>query len=422
MVPLSLPGTEDSVGARSPDRAPPQRGGAREAGLADLTSSEVTTGPNPALTQPTCQEPNVDLELVSQLLRSKYQVLSELGRGGMGVAYLARAKDCHRLVVVKMLQSGCFCTEPERKQFRKEIEAASRLHHPGLVAVREAGEVEGSPYYCMEYVKGPNLVERLRQGPVPAQEAARLVRLLALAVQHAHEQGILHCDLKPSNVLLDNHSEPHVIDFGLARHLGESADQDRGRIVGTPIYMAPEQAAGRAEHVGPAADVYSLGAILYELLAGRPPFGSSTLLGTLRQVLDEQPIPLRQLNAAVPPDMEAICLRCLEKDPGKRYPSAQGLAEDLGRCLPAGLIASRRDADAGVAAALPDPVVSVRPRLWRRTLVLLAWVLLLEHLTVAWIALLRPGVLIWAALLLGGVLVGTLLSAGSRPSNDKVTR
>jgi len=346
----------------------------------------------------------VDLRLVSKLLENNYQVLSELGRGGMGVVYLAQRRDSNRLVVLKMLQSGCFSDERERAQFRKEIEAATRLNHPGLVAVHEAGEVEGCPYYCMDYINGPSLVEQLRQGPVSNEDAAHLVRQIALAVHHAHEQGILHRDLKPSNILLDTQSNPHIIDFGLARHIGESTECDHGAIIGTPLYMAPEQAAGRAELLGPAADIYSLGAILYEMLTGRPPFGSSTLLATLRQVLETPPIPPRQINPAVHPDLEAICLRCLEKDPQKRYPSAQALADDLARfprCQP-------------VPASLEPPAPS-RSRMGSQAVMLLALVLLLEHLALIWLALIQPGAMVWGALLLGGVLTATLLSAGWRP-------
>lgn len=284
-------------------------------------------------TQPDCPDPSMSLCQASLMLAGKYQVLEELGQGGMGVVYLVRERDSTNLLVVKMLRSGCFCHERERDQFRQEIDAAFRLKHPGVVQVHSAGEAEGCPYYCMEYINGPSLAQKLGQGPLPCQDAVRLLLPIALAVQHAHEQGILHRDLKPANILLDPHSGPQLIDFGLARRIGESEERDHGAILGTPYYMAPEQAAGRTERMGPAADIYSLGAILYEALTGQTPFGGGNLLTILRQVLEEDPTPPSEINLQVPRDLESICLRCLEKDPQERYPSAQALADDLSRYL-----------------------------------------------------------------------------------------
>lgn len=291
------------------------------------------THPEPDHTQPSCQDTNVDLCLASELLAEKYQVLDELGSGGMGVVYLVRELVGKRRVVVKMLRSGCFCDDREREQFRREIETVSRLQHPGVIQVRDHGEVDGCPYYSMDHIDGPSLSQRLRQGPLASRDAARLLLKIAQAVQHAHEQGIVHRDLKPANILLDAQSKPHVIDFGLAREIDELAERDDGAIIGTPLYMAPEQAMGRTERMGPAADIYSLGAILYEMLTGRPPFEGGSLLMILRQVLEESPTPPTQLNPQVSAVLEAICLRCLEKDPSQRYPSAEALADDLMRYL-----------------------------------------------------------------------------------------
>ncbi len=294
-----------------------------------------------SLTSPCAEETNLDLPLAGGLLAARYQILKELGRGGMGMVYLVQHKDSNQLMVLKMLLSGCFCQDSEREQFRLEIEVASRLRHPGVVAVHESGEVEGFPYYCMDYVAGPSLTQLLSQGPLPCRESARLLRQIALAVQHTHEQGFLHRDLKPANILLDSETEPHLIDFGLAQRIGDREDRSRGAIVGTPLYVAPEQATGRIERMGPTADIYSLGAILYEMLTGRPPFGGPTLMATIRQVLEEKPKPPSQLNPQIHPDLEIVCLRCLAKDPGQRYPSAQVLVEKLDGYLKTSLQLSR---------------------------------------------------------------------------------
>ncbi len=293
-----------------------------------IAPSEVFTYPRHEDTHPSCHEPAVDLALASRLLARRYEVIRELGQGSMGVVYLVRDKVRQRMVVVKMLQSGYFCNDQERAQFRQEIEMAIRLKHPGVVGVHEAGEVEGCPYYCMDYIDGPSLARRLREGLLPGRDAACVLLRIAQAVQHAHQQGILHRDLKPSNILLAP-SGPCIIDFGLARKVDEALEREHGAIIGTPLYMAPEQASGRSELMGPAADIYSLGAILYELLTGRTPFAGTTLLEILQQVLHEPPIPPTQLNPDVPSRLEAICLRCLEKEPQLRYPSAKALIDDL---------------------------------------------------------------------------------------------
>jgi serine/threonine-protein kinase len=273
--------------------------------------------------------PGIDLPRVPG-----HGVEAVLGRGGMGVVYKARHVRLNRPVAVKMLLAGVYAGPKELARFRREAEALGGLVHPNIVQVYEAGELDGLPYFTMELVGGGTLDQKLAGVPLPAREAAALVVTLAGAVQAAHEHGIVHRDLKPANVLLTAEGTPKISDFGLARRLEPGAGVTRtGVRVGTPSYMAPEQAAGRAGALGPAVDVYALGAVLYELLTGRPPFRAETAVETERQVLSEDPAPPSRLNARVPRDLETVCLKCLHKDPRRRYGSARELAEDLGRFL-----------------------------------------------------------------------------------------
>jgi hypothetical protein len=252
----------------------------------------------------------------------------------MGVVYKARQKGLNRLVALKMILPGPLSGADELQRFRTEAEATARLKHPNIVAIHEVGAVCGQHFYSMEYIEGLSLSKHLANGPVAGRAAARYLQTIARAIHHAHCQGVLHRDLKPSNILLDSKDGPHVTDFGLAKRLGVDSGQTRtGAVMGTPSYMAPEQAAGRTKELGPACDVYGLGAVLYELLTGRPPFHSDTPLDTLKHVLEREPAPPRLLNPKVDRDLETICLKCLEKDPYHRYSSAAALAEDLGRYL-----------------------------------------------------------------------------------------
>jgi hypothetical protein len=261
-----------------------------------------------------------------------YEVIGELGRGGMGVVYQARQVKLQRLVALKMILSGGHASKGELDRLRAEAEAIARLQHPNIVAIHEVGEHEGMPFLALEFCAGGSLEKKLSGTPLPPAEAASLMEALSRAMDAAHRAQVIHRDLKPANVLLSADGQPKVTDFGLAKRLdGDKGPTRTGDILGTPSYMAPEQAEGRHRDVGPATDVYALGAILYECLTGRPPFKAATPLDTIVQVVADEPLPPSRLNPRVPRDLETICLHCLEKDPRKRYAGAVDLAEDLGR-------------------------------------------------------------------------------------------
>jgi tRNA A-37 threonylcarbamoyl transferase component Bud32 len=261
-----------------------------------------------------------------------YEILRELGRGGMGVVYQARQLRLNRLVALKMVLAGAHARPEDLLRFLAEAEAVAQLQHPHIVQIYEASQHAGLPFFALEFLEGGSLAQKLQGSPLPAQEAAQLVERLARAMQAAHERGIIHRDLKPANVLLDQAGRPKITDFGLAKRVDAGTGLTRtGAIMGTPSYMAPEQAAGQGKEVGVAGDVYALGAILYELLTGRPPFKAATPLETVRQVLEEEPVSPRRLQPGLARDLETICLTCLHKEPGRRYPSALALAEDLRR-------------------------------------------------------------------------------------------
>ncbi len=263
-----------------------------------------------------------------------YEVLSELGHGGMGVVYQARAVRLNRLVAIKMIHAGTRARPQDRLRFQIEAEAVATLQHPHIVQIHEVGESDGCPYLVLEYVAGGSLSQRTRAEPLTFRAAAELVRTLALAVEYAHRHGIIHRDLKPANVLLTADGQPKITDFGLAKRLGTDGGQTAtGEVFGTPSYMAPEQARGDKQRVGTAADVYALGAILYDLLTGRPPFQADTPLATMLLVANEEPKRPSQLGVKLPRDLETICLKCLEKEPQRRYGGAAALAEDLRRFL-----------------------------------------------------------------------------------------
>jgi WD40 repeat protein len=263
-----------------------------------------------------------------------YEILSELGRGGMGVVYEARQLKLNRVVALKMILGGAHAGPAELLRFRTEAEAVASLHHPNIVQIYDVDEQNGQPYFALEFVDGGSLEDLLKGTPLSARRAAEFIETLARAMHAAHGVGIVHRDLKPANVLLTHDGQPKITDFGLAKRLGSETGQTQsGAIVGTPSYMAPEQAAGKIGAIGPAADVYALGAILYEMVTGRPPFKAETPLDTVMQVLDDEAVRPRRLNSKVPLDLETISLKCLAKEPARRYPSARALAEDLRRFL-----------------------------------------------------------------------------------------
>jgi serine/threonine-protein kinase len=280
-----------------------------------------------------------------------YEILEEIGRGGMGVVYRARQISLGRIVALKMVLRGALASATDRTRFRAEAESAARLHHPHITPVYEVGDDDGQPYFSMQFVEGTTLARRIADGPLPAGEAARTLLPICRAIAEAHRGGLLHRDLKPSNILIDRTGRPYVSDFGLAKRVtaaGETIEEPAasllthsGAIVGTPGYMAPEQAAGNRGEVSRATDVYGLGALLYAMLTGRAPFQSASPVDTVLQVLEQDPLPPRVLNPQADVDLEMIALKCLQKPADLRYQSADDLADDLEAFLASEPISAR---------------------------------------------------------------------------------
>ena len=280
-------------------------------------------------------------ELLGEL--GDYELLEEVGRGGQGVVFRARQKSLNRTVALKVISLGQWASKAHLKRFRLEAEAAASLEHPGIVPIHEVGERDGSCYFSMKFVEGGQLDEVVRREPMPIRRAVELIAKVARTVHYAHEHGILHRDIKPGNILLDAKGEPHLTDFGLARLVeSESSVTHTLDVLGTPSYMAPEQAVGNNAAVSSATDVYGLGAVLYQLLTGHPPFAGGTTYETIKLLLDTEPRQPRLLNPKIDRDLSTICLKCLEKDPKRRYSSALALAEDLERWLKHEPIQARR--------------------------------------------------------------------------------
>src|SRR5882724_3795268 len=272
-----------------------------------------------------------------------YELLEEIGRGGQGVVFRARQKSLNRTVAVKVISLGQWASKAHLKRFRLEAEAAARLEHPGIVPIHEVGERDGSCYFSMKFIEGGQLDEVARREPMPIRHTVELIAKVARTVHYAHEHGILHRDLKPGNILLDPKGEPHLTDFGLARLVETESTVTRTlEVLGTPSYMAPEQAAANNAAVSSVTDVYGLGAVLYQLPTSQPPFAGGTTYETIRLLLDTEPRPPRLLNPKIDRDLSTICLKCLEKDPKRRYSSALALAEDLERWLKHEPILARR--------------------------------------------------------------------------------
>ena len=271
-------------------------------------------------------------ELLGEL--GDYELLEEIGRGGQGVVFRARQKSLNRTVALKVIGLGQWASKAHLKRFRLEAEAAASLEHPGIVPIYEVGERDGSCYFSMKFVEGGQLDEVARREPMPIRRAVELIAKVARTVHYAHEHGILHRDIKPGNILLDAKGEPHLTDFGLARLVESESTVTRTlEVLGTPSYMAPEQAVGNNAAIGSVTDVYGLGAVLYQLLTGQPPFAGGATYETIKLLLDTEPRPPRVVNPKIDRDLSTICLKCLEKDPKRRYSSALALAEDLERWL-----------------------------------------------------------------------------------------
>ncbi|MBM79222.1 MAG: hypothetical protein CMJ78_01355, partial [Planctomycetaceae bacterium] len=264
----------------------------------------------------------------------EYELLQEIARGGMGVVYKARQSRLNRTVALKMILSGQLASQDDVQRFYIEAEAAASLEHPGIVPIYEIGEHEGQHFFSMGFIDGAGLDVQVKDGPMPPREAAAITQQVCEAIAYAHSQNVIHRDLKPANVLIDGTGQAKVTDFGLAKKTdADSGLTGTGQILGTPGYMPPEQASGETDTIGPAADIYSLGAILYALLTGRPPFQSANVMDTLVAVLEQEPVSPRQLNPALDQDLETICLKCLEKDAGRRYATTDELVAELGRYL-----------------------------------------------------------------------------------------
>jgi serine/threonine-protein kinase len=321
-----------------------------------------------------------------------FEILGELGRGGMGVVYKARQEGLNRVVALKMVLSGTHAAEADRKRFRAEAEAVGALQHPNIVQVYEIGDCDGQPYCALEFCPGGTLADRLCATPLPPREAARLVEALARAMAAVHQVGIVHRDIKPANVLLAADGTPKITDFGLAKRTGSGSDLTAtGAILGTPSYMAPEQAAGQGKHVGPAADVYALGAVLYDCLTGRPPFKAATPFDTVVQVIEHAPTPPHLLNPKVDADLGTICLKCLEKDPTRRYATAADLAEDLRRYRDGEAIKARSyNMISWVTRALETGHYDVQFRTWGTMLLWFAAIVCVGQLGVAAVIWYRP--------------------------------
>src|SRR6266478_1629884 len=294
-----------------------------------------------ALAKPDDKKTAQAAELLGEL--GDYELLEEVGRGGQGVVFRARQKSLNRTVALKVISLGQWASKAHLKRFRLEAEAAARLEHPGIVPIHEVGERDGSCYFSMKFVEGGQLDEVVRRTPMSIRRAAELIAKIARTVHYAHEHGILHRDIKPGNILLDTDGEPHLTDFGLARLVEtESTVTRTTEVLGTPSYMAPEQASGNNVALTSATDIYGLGAVLYHLLTGRPPFVGGTTYETIRLLLETDPRQPRLLNPKIDRELSTICLKCLEKDPKRRYSSALALADDLERWLKHQPIQARR--------------------------------------------------------------------------------
>jgi tRNA A-37 threonylcarbamoyl transferase component Bud32/tetratricopeptide (TPR) repeat protein len=318
----------------APTIAPAGAQGLAEPSVETLEQSQsaMTLAPNPDAAP--ILMPNQPTGIQTGASFGDYQVIETIAKGGMGIVFKARQRKLNRIVAIKMILAGQFADRADVERFYTEAEAAAALSHPNIVRIYEIGEVQGQHFFSMEYIEGHSLADLVRENPLAPRRAAEVVRTIAETMQFAHEKGIVHRDLKPSNVLVDAQQRPLITDFGLAKHQeNESQLTVSGAVIGTPSYMPPEQAEGKGSLIGPRSDLYSLGAILYELVTGRPPFRAASPFETIRQVIQDEPLSPRLVNPGVPMDLETICLKCLQKDPARRYATSQDLADELGRFL-----------------------------------------------------------------------------------------
>ena len=378
--------------------------------FADCDQFEGLVEPLQAATRPPKPNPLIAAAAIGPRDRSfaDYELLEEIARGGMGVVYKARQISLNRIVALKMVLAGRLASPEDVQRFRAEAEAAANLDHAGIVAIYEIGEHLGQHYFTMGYVDGQSLADRLREGPLESRAAATLLKQVCDAVHYAHEHDVVHRDLKPANILLQEQSseaekgvavadaspwkpelpaaspQPRITDFGLAkRSKHDSGLTAPGQIMGTPSYMSPEQASGATHEVGRPSDIYSLGAILYQLLTGRPPFQAETPLETLAQLLDSDPLPPRLLNRNVPRELEAVCMKCLEKEPSRRYASARELGDDMQRYLEGEAIhASGVNLRDRVTRVLQHSRHEEHFRGWGSGLIAFGVVILLSHLAI----------------------------------------
>jgi eukaryotic-like serine/threonine-protein kinase len=306
-------------------------------GQATWLGESATEAPEAPADEPQVQSPTrqpAHLDTLRIRYFGDYELIKEIARGGMGTVYRARQVSLNRPVALKLISAGALATPELVKRFQAEAELAASLTHPNIVPIFEIGQHDGQHYFSMGLIDGPSLRKHLNGHPMPTREAAALMATVARAVHYAHQRGVLHRDLKPSNIVLDRDGSPHLTDFGLAKLVeGQSTLTHTNAVLGTPSYMAPEQARGATKEVTTAADVYGLGAVLYETLTGSPPFAGGTSLETIRQVLDQEPRRPSLWNTAVDRDLETICLKCLEKEPERRYASADAVAADLDRWI-----------------------------------------------------------------------------------------
>ncbi|MBS0262386.1 MAG: serine/threonine protein kinase, partial [Planctomycetes bacterium] len=340
---LGTPPDIDAAARQHPDLARELRELWAMALLADDLASADAPASQPAISAGGAVTPARLLGGLSELALGRvgdYELLEKIGEGGMGVVYRARQPGLDRQVALKMIGKGALASTGDVARFRAEAASAARLEHPQIVPVYEVGQHQGQPFYSMKYVAGTTLARKLADGPLPPRETAAILLPICRAIAHAHQQGVIHRDLKPSNILIDSDGNPLVSDFGLAKRIdverapGEAPPSIEsltrtGAVLGTPSYMSPEQAAGSRGRVGPASDIYSLGAILYQCLTGRPPFQAASPVDVVLMVLEQDPVLPRILNPKADPDLEMIALKCLQKPAELRYNSASELADDL---------------------------------------------------------------------------------------------